>query len=156
MSTIEELLDTRSRAVVAFHKLDDLLPLNEWTAEQGKEWDRLDEATATTAAAIVDPWNAALAAMRATQPTLYGMLCERWGHPDDWPKEAQGRTVYEQLKAALALMEGDSPSRDESMADDTHPEHELDDEYYERVVKDYHHSAMLEDKRYERDEIYKK
>jgi len=109
---------------------------------------------------IATPWNAAVEAMKAMvkheqfpEPG-YGWRCNQCkrvrsaGHQDT--------CLVAALQAALALMEGNSPSRDEAMADDTHPEHELDDEYYERVVRDDHHSAMLEDKRYERDDIYKK
>ena len=29
-----------------------------------------------------------LAMLREVYPMLYGMLLERWGHPDDWPEGA--------------------------------------------------------------------
>ena len=102
-------------------------------------------------AAIIADWNAALAAMKAVEKqatALYGewqpcLLCGTgmMGHMAD--------CAIPQLQAAIAAMEGNSPSHDEV----TPP---LSDEYRERVVKDDHHSAMVEDKRYERDDIYKK
>lgn len=51
-----------------------------------------------------------LAACEAVQPMLYGMLIERWGHPDNWPEGAQGAVVYQKLKTAITKTKPVSPS----------------------------------------------
>ena len=61
----------------------------------------------------------------------------------------QGNCYVAAFQAALAAMEG----TDE---DNSPPRDEISDEYRERVVEDNHHGAMLVDKLYERDDIYKK
>jgi hypothetical protein len=45
-------------------------------------------------------------ALEAVQPTMYGMLCEIFGHPDEWPDDRQGVVVYRKLQDALRKARG--------------------------------------------------
>ena len=114
-------------------------------------------------AAIIAGWNAAIAAMKTTQAQLEKIAAAADAYYsgegrslDAFIDEYLGDLSYGDLPAAIALMEGRSPSRDEAMVEDAHTEHEVSDEYHKRVVGGDHHGSMFEDKRYERDDIYKK
>ena len=42
--------------------------------------------------------------LKEIYPQIYGMLCETWGHPKDWPKYgAAGAITYEKIKVALGI-----------------------------------------------------
>jgi len=42
--------------------------------------------------------------LKEIYPQFYGMLCEKWGHPKDWPKYgAAGAITYEKIKVALGI-----------------------------------------------------
>ena len=101
---------------------------------------KAEAATDTATKAIVDPWNAAEKAMRAIEPLLILVTdtaqdAYRFYEMDDplgvFLEECLPHIDTAQIEDALALMDDNShsQSRDE---------------------------AMVEDKRYERDDIYKK
>jgi len=105
-------------------------------------WNAFDFGLANAAAGpldsggtIITDWNDALWALRKLSGNLFS---------------------NSELDAIIARMEGNSPSRDEAMVEDSPPHNEVSDEYRERVVENDHHGKMLEDKHYERDDIYKK
>jgi len=44
-------------------------------------------------------------AARAVNHTFYGMLLREWGVSENWPADAHGKVVYEQLRDILAQWE---------------------------------------------------
>ena len=164
--TIRQRIDAMHQADRLYHKLDYEYPIDDATEEETTALVAATQAADQLDASIIADWNAALAAMKDSitydiedheDGRWYCHFCSgnyTVGHTDDC------RVLP--LQATLAQMEGHSHSRDEAMVEDAHTEHEVSDEYHkrvvgnERVVGGDHHRSMGEDKRYERDDIYKK
>ena len=133
MKTIRQRIDAMHEADRLYHKLDYAFPVNNATEEETAELVAATQAADRLDGAIIADWNAAAAAMKAADALLNRI--------DELSKDCYDMTAeyfvddvlpdlaHGDLQAAIAKMEGNSHSRDE---------------------------AMVEDKRYERDDIYKK
>ena len=56
--------------------------------------------------------------LKEIYPQIYGMLCETWGHPKDWPKYgAAGAITYEKIKVALGIDSDKEVSNEEEPHD---------------------------------------
>lgn len=48
-----------------------------------------------------------LAVLEPMRRDMYGVLCEWFGNPDDWPDDRQGVVNYRNAMAVIAEMKGD-------------------------------------------------
>ena len=131
--TIRQRIDAMHKADRLYHELDYAFSINHATEEETAALVAATQAADQLDDAIIADWNAAVEAMMAMvkqeqfpEPG-YGWRCQHCQQVRC--AGHQDTCLVGKLQAALARMEGHSHSRDE---------------------------AMVEDKRYERDDIYKK
>ena len=81
---------------------------NDWirlTPDDQHDLMLLSNAEALAVARQLPEVKALVEAARAVNHTFYGMLLREWGVSENWPADAHGKVVYEQLRDILAQWE---------------------------------------------------